>query len=558
MRNVDMTITQKLIFILVFVTGLVLTATAQEKSKSRSLDDIDLMSTEKTSAASVQMPPAGVALESPVNPETYFVGPSDVIAVNIWMSPPVNYPLTVTPEGTLIIPTVGELKVTGMTLAKAKELIIREARKKYLSVDISATLVRPRPLVVSVSGTVLNPGLFTLSAVDRVNKAVDEANKPTRLQTSDDQGWMRILMSTRNIALRHRDGTTDRVDIPKYLATHEERWNPFLREGDVVIVPSRDRYKNVIGVYGQVNSPGRFEFVPGDRILDALQLAQGLTPLAIPEHAIFSRLNEDGTVMENHAINLNDVIAGKGENTELRSGDRIVVQGSSDLREDYNVDVKGEVKYPATYPITRNRTKLSEIIREAGGFTDYASLRTATIIRRSIKQEDVYDEQIMSARGGIATADSAGFTLETELRMKHETVTVDFEKLFQQGDSTQDILLQPEDQIIVPSRTQSIYVFGQVSSPGHIPYIAGKDPDYYVKKAGDFTDRANKGGLKVIKAKTKQWVSPGDTKVEEGDYIWIPTEPDRPFGYYMNIASQAAAVVSVILGIAVVIVQVSK
>ncbi len=544
---------------IVLCTGSLLQAVvAQDRPRTRTIDDFDYQTPEKAQTAAPLPQQAGIALESTVNPDNYYVGPSDVIAVNIWMSPPVNYPLTVTPEGTLIIPTVGELKVADLTLTKAKELIVRETRKKYISAEISATLIRPRPIVVSVTGVVMNPGLQTLNAVDRANKAIDEANRPTKLQSQESLVLLQRTMSTRNIVLKHRDGMTDRVDIPKFFATHEDRWNPYLREGDVIIVPSRDQYKNVIAVYGEVNSPGRFEFVPGDRILDAVQLAHGLKPLAIPDQVIFSRLNEDGTVLENRTISLTGIMAGQGENTELRSGDRIVVQGRSDLREDYNVDVKGEVKYPATYPITRNRTKLSEIIREAGGFTEYASLRTATLIRQSTKPEDMPEEQLMSMRGGVATADSAGFALETELRLKRETVNVDFEKLFLQGDSTQDMILQREDQIVVPSKTQSIYVFGQVTSPGHVPYVAGKDAEYYVKKAGDFTDRANQGGLKVIKAKTKQWVPPGDTKVEEGDYIWVPTEPDRPFGYYMNIASQAATVLSVIIGVGVLIVQVTK
>jgi len=41
---------------------------------------------ERTPAAVTQ--PSGVAFESTVDPERYFVGPSDVFSVNVWMSPP--------------------------------------------------------------------------------------------------------------------------------------------------------------------------------------------------------------------------------------------------------------------------------------------------------------------------------------------------------------------------------------------------------------------------------------------------------------------------------------
>src|ERR1041384_6939839 len=48
--------------------------------------------------------------------------------------------------------------------------------------------------------------------------------------------------------------------------------------------------------------------------------------------------------------------------------------------------------------------------------------------------------------------------------------------------------------------------FGQVVIPGHIVYVRGRDPKYYIEKAGGYTSRANSGSLKVIKAKTKQWL----------------------------------------------------
>ena len=70
----------------------------------------------------IQAPVTNVpALEGPVDPEKYYVGPSDILSVNIWISPPLNFSLTVTPEGTLIIPTVGEVRVTDLTLREAKK-----------------------------------------------------------------------------------------------------------------------------------------------------------------------------------------------------------------------------------------------------------------------------------------------------------------------------------------------------------------------------------------------------------------------------------------------------
>ncbi len=541
---------------LFFIVISVVVLSAQEKSTTIRTGNMDDLLQEKSAISVVQ--PQGVALESAIDGELYYVGPSDVFSVNIWISPPINFTLTVTPEGTLIIPTVGEVRVTDMLLSKAKVKVIDEIHKKYLTTEITVTLTKPRPIIVAVAGNVLNEGLYTLTSIDRANRAIEEANKPTRLQTQYELTLLFRTMSTRNIIIKHRDGAQDRVDLAKFLATKEDKWNPYLREGDVIVVPRKNPLKNVIGIYGEVNSPGRYEFVDGDCFLDAVKIGMGFTRLAITDNLEFSRLNNEGTVLTTRIININDILAGKISDFPLEPGDRIVVKARKELREDYRVTVGGEVLFPGTYPITKNRTKLTDIIHAAGGFTEFALLKSAELNRRSVEPTEVEKERLMSYRGGVSQEDSSDYYLETEVRLRKEIVNVDFEKLFLAGDSAQDVILQSEDIVIVPSVKKTIYVFGQVVSPGHIPFISGEDVFYYVGKAGGFTERARDGDMKIIKGKTKQWLDPDETDIEDGDYVWVPKDPDRPFAYYMTIASQAASVLSVIIGIAVVIVQVTN
>lgn len=541
-----------LLIIFFYAAGI----TAQEKSTSIRTGNLDDLLQEKSAMSVAQ--PQGVALESAIDGESYYVGPSDVFSVNIWMSPPLNFILTVTPEGTLIIPTVGEVRVTDMLLGRAKEKIIGEIRKKYITTEITATLTRPRPIIVTVTGNVLNEGLYTLTSIDRANKAIEEANKPNRLQSQEELKQLFMTMSTRNIIIKHRNGNQDRVDLAKFLATKEDKWNPYLREGDVIVVPRKNPLKNVIGIYGEVNSPGRYEFVDGDTFLDVVRIGMGFTRLAIIDSLEFSRLNNDGTELTTSNININDVLAGKISDFPLEPGDRVVVKARKELREDYRVTIEGEVLFPGTYPITKNNTRLTDIIRTAGGFTEFALLKSAELNRRSVEPNEVQKERLMSYRGGVSPEDSSDYYLETEVRLRKEIVNVDFGKLFLSGDSTQDVLLQSEDIIIVPSVKKTVYVFGQVVSPGHIPFVSGEGAEYYVLKAGGFTDRAREGDMKVIKSKTKQWLDPGETEIEDGDYVWVPKDPDRPFAYYMTIASQAASVLSVIIGIAVIVIQVTN
>lgn len=544
---------------LALLSGLVV-ATGAAQTKRTTQTDMELFSDkEKLSGITPSLTaPRGPALESTISPENYFVGPSDGFSVNIWTSPPLAFQLVVTPEGSLIVPTVGEIRVADMTLAAAKKKVLDEINKRYIRGGASVTLVTPRPILVTVRGLVLTEGTFAMAAYNRANRAVDEANKLNPMYSAEYLESLLKRMSTRRITVRHKDGTQTRVDVPKFLATKDDRWNPYLREGDVIVVPQNDFGKNVIGVYGAVNAPGRYEYAEGDSVKDALRIAYGFGPKAEVDSIEFSRQNLDGEIITRKIINGRAIMAGTEPDFPLQPGDRLLVRGGIDRRGDYRVAVNGEVVYPGTYPITRNSTHLADVIRAAGGFTESASLTSADVQRQSVAPSDMEMERLESLRGGVAPDDSSYYYLETNLRIRKEVVNADFVKLFAQGDSSQNILLQDEDIVNVPPRKKTIYVFGQVVSPGHVPFTPGQDVWYYVNKAGGLTERSRRGDLKVVKAKTKQWLTPDETTVEEGDYVWVPKDPEHPFGYYLGVVAQSAVVVSAAVSIVLLIIQVNK
>jgi protein involved in polysaccharide export with SLBB domain len=543
-----------IIFITVILTLPSHSQITKEKGTLDVLDDLDMRSRQ----AQLLEQPSKVALEGTIDADKYYVGPSDKIAINIWIGPPVSFNLTVTPEGTLIIPTVGEVKVSDITLAEVKKIVLTAVKKKYIANDVSITLIEPRPIIVTVSGNVLNSALYTLSSIDRADRAIQAANKLEQRQTYDELNDILRNMSTRNIVLKRRDGTMHRVDIPKFLATKEDIYNPYLREGDIVIVPRKNPVKNVFAVYGEVNLPGRFEYVEGDSISDALEIAQGCTRLANLDSIEFSRLDAEAKTLQTTILSYSEILKRNSHNLPLEPGDRIVIKQKLELREDFRVYIDGEVKYPGTFPITKNRSKLSEVIEQAGAFTEYASLKSAEVYRRSVSPRDIEIDRIMSMRGSISPDDSASYLLETELRLQKEIINVDFEKLFLQNDQTQDVVLNDGDYIVIPSTKKTIYVFGQIISPGHIPYTKNQTVNYYISKCGGFTEAARKGDVKIIKGKTKQWLDPDETKIEEGDYIWVPKKPERSFAYYTNVLSQTASILSVITGMAFIIIQLTK
>ena len=538
---------------------LILTQVAhgqQDRTGFDLFDETDSKTT-KTQNPSKVIQQRGVALESTVDPEKYYVGPSDVFSVNIWISPPVSFSLIVSPEGTLIVPTVGEIAISDMTIAEARKKVIAEIKKKYISGNATITLIIPRSIVVTVTGNVLFPGAIVLTSTDRVEKAIQEANK-FELARREDVAAVQRAMSTRNVTLKRKDGTIHRLDLKKYYVTKEDSLNPYLREGDNIFVPWAILRKNFVAIYGEVNLPGQYEYVSGDSITDIVKLAYGFTRFAIGDSVDLSRLDASAKILSTRIVNVTKMLNGSAPNVPIEPGDRIVVRSKPELREDYRVIINGEILYPGTYPITKDQTRLSHLIRVAGGFTEYADLQRAELNRGSIPAQEVALERLLSFRGSVSTEDSAYYITETELRLRKEIVNIDFNLLFSSKDSSVDIILQSGDYIYIPSAKKTIYVFGQVVSPGLVTYSEGKGTNYYFRLAGGLTDEARSGDIKVIKAKTKQWLSENETKIEEGDYIWVPKKITRPFIYYSTVASHVASILTAIVGVAIVAATLSR
>ncbi|MCX6135042.1 MAG: SLBB domain-containing protein [Ignavibacteriales bacterium] len=518
----------------------------------------------------------GIPMEGPIDPTQYVVGPFDIFALTFWGVPPMEYTIAVTPEGTLLIPTVGEVRVADATLAVAKKRVAEAVEKKYLRGAVSMTLVRPRSLIVTLRGAVSRPGQYIASAIERVEKIILQAASnvstpnttfsipaltPSGLPVfQDDYRVPRISAkseldeqtSVRNIRLIRRSGDTLRVDIPKYYATLDNRYNPFLVDGDLIVVPSKTLSTNFVSVHGAVNSPGRYEFVQGDSLVGILQIAQGTLETA-DRHSVTiyrsDRVTEKGTEL---IVDLDAVLNKTAPDLALQRGDRVLVPHQADRRRDFYVTVAGEVNSPGDYPITRQGTKLSQIIKGAGGLSNRAFPSGSVLWRKDEKYTipDVAQLEYLTFLRAhqFDLVDSTYFFLD--LKVGRQPVVVNFKQLLLENDTTCDVTLRHGDFLYIASNERSVLVQGQVSNPGYLAFVPGADYKYYIKKAGDYQQYADEGEVRIIKEGTTSWFKPGDTTIEPGDRVWVPKEVKRNFWAYFGIVRD---VVSVVISVATLI-----
>jgi len=504
-------------------------------------------------------------LDGYIDPDEYVVGPMDLITVDVVSEIPISGNVIISPEGKVSIPMVGSVDVSGLTLTEAKDRIHQTIQQKYIAAEISISLLSPRSFTVHVSGLVKRPGNHPVSAVHRASNAVFLAGiydgEELDIRGGSPAVSSKFYSSLRNIELHRANGETIEVDLFRYMVMGDNTYNPRLHDGDVIVVPPEDVESNSVSIYGGVRLPGRYEYREGDDLNLILKFAQGFTKNAVKDSIQVARFTEDGSDIEYLAVHGETILA--GENVfPLKRNDRIFVRKKQGVRREHTVHVHGEVTYNGSFSITRENTKLSEVIGWAGGFTENAALSEAIVLRKNPQNGDrmtevtAIDPNRLRRLSPMDPDETARFN--AEMQVLQNTVAVDFNNLFRNNDPSADITLRDGDVIIVPSKLNTVFVFGQVVNPGHVTYMDGMDIDYYIARSGGTSEVSRDRKIMVIKAGTREWVNPGETTLEPGDAIFVPRRPDRRFSYYYSIVRDALQISTAAATIYLLILQISR
>ncbi|NKB68030.1 MAG: hypothetical protein GKR89_13295 [Candidatus Latescibacteria bacterium] len=501
-----------------------------------------------------------ISQDREVDPDTYIVGPGDVFILYIWGELDIPYELVVDPEGHVHIPTIGLHYISQKTLAEAKQDLIAAAGAKYPGARITVTLSSLRFFTVFLTGAVQSKGSIIVHPVTRVSDLIERAGLVGLYETpsSDNQRSRRRRQSEpkkpageRTIKLIHRDASVDTVDLAMFLATGDVRYNPYVRMGDIL---HADFQQAEIFAYGAVFSEGPWEHRADDTVGSLLILAGGLQPQALLEESEIWRSRADGLSPEviplaNYAPSGRPVTLEDVRDIPLEAQDMLFIRSVPNWKETPTVSLYGAVKFSGRYRIVEGRTNLSEIILRAGGFTEKAALAKSRLIRskyRAVKDPELIRLQELSKVSGLADMNPEDRAyLKTKGRQDRGRVaidfqrligdvelteenTVDFQRLFEEGDQNQDIALEGGDVIFIPERLGTVSLSGQLTNPGLIDFKPGLTVEYYLEQAGGFGFNANKDGARLIQARTGQRI-PLDRKagVLEGDEIWVPENEYR-------------------------------
>ena len=409
------------------------------------------------------------------------------------------------------------------------------------------------PISVTIGGKFIVNGSFPASMTERVDQFVTRIYnlaKENSLSIAQDLATVNEInknleeeYAIRGLLLKNVNGEERKIDLAKFRVNGDFINNPYLKNDDVIIFPAVDLERNFIRIIGAVNNPGKFMFVEGDKLSDAIELAQGLNKSYDNiNKIIIYRLNFGGSEQDS-------IIIGINEDVPLMRGDRIVVAAEENKRQDYKVNVIGEVLHPGFIPITNNKTTIKDVIQMAGGFTSQADLYRSEIIRGANAFESlIFTEQSeklqMARMSTLIENDSLYFQIDEKLRFLRGNGLVDFTKLSNDEFDDGKFIVQNYDVIYIPAKINLVYVYGQVNKAGYINYSPDKNYDYYLNKAGGIGETAL--DIYIIKGQSRSWVSAEDypnTPIEPGDYIWVSKQTPRTFWYHVEQAARITAII---------------
>ncbi|MBC7886179.1 MAG: SLBB domain-containing protein [Saprospiraceae bacterium] len=265
--------------------------------------------------------------------------------------------------------------------------------------------------------------------------------------------------------------------------------NVNLEPNDRLVVYSKNNYtdESFIRVAGAVRIPGEFLYNPTLKLKDLLLLAGGLKREASLDRIDIYRLQfEDDKSTRVLAANLkideNFNVKNGGDDFALQPFDQIYVRLAPEFELQRNINVNGEVKYPGTYALMGDNTKLATIIRDAGGTTDEAFLKGATLIR---------------------SKENVGY------------IIIDLEKALKNTQSYENIILQEGDEINIPKINNIVTITGATKAfelyPDKVlaqnkiqtPYIKGKSAKFYIDEYAGGLSKDASSNISVIDASGK-------------------------------------------------------
>lgn len=380
------------------------------------------------------------------------------------------------------------------------------------SVSVDSILDRYSNMV-EIKGAVFRPGMYQVGGeINSVRSLLEHADG-LREEAFTARAVMHRMKKDRTLEVVPVDveGILDGkvADVP-------------LQPNDVLFIPTKQEMmeEQTITIHGEVNYPGIYKYASNETLEDFVLQAGGLKNSASTVKVDVARrvmnpkaLTNDSISAYTYSFALKDGFVIDGTpGFHLMPFDEVYVRKSPGFSKQQNVVVDGEVMFSGTYTLQRKNTRLSDVIKAAGGVNDRGYAAGATLVRKINESErkrleaarkmalEQYEQ--VAAEEAAKTGQKIDMTNSERLKKFQiedtYSVGIELDKAIANPGGDEDIVLREGDRIVVPQYTGTVKINGEVMYPNTVGFVKGKKASYYIDQAGGFGSKAKRRQTYII------------------------------------------------------------
>ncbi|WP_444921196.1 SLBB domain-containing protein [Microbulbifer sp. CnH-101-G] len=417
------------------------------------------------------------------NPD-YRITIGDQINLQLWGAYSFSATLLVDPKGNIFVPEVGPVHVAGIKNGELNDFVLRHVKRVFKNnVQAYANLEASQPVKVFVTGYVNNPGLYNGFSSDSILYYLDSADG------IDPQSGSFV-----DIKVMRNGELIQRINLYNFIV---EGVMPALqlRSGDVIVVGAR---KGSVSVEGAVQQAAQMEFIGPYTQLGEMLLVSKPDP-----QANFARITQvvDG-VQEAIYLSLNEAMT-----TQLYPGAHVELVRDNDVHS-ISIQVSGELDGPATYVLPYGST-LEDLLDKLR-FRENADRNSIQLYRESVAEKqsaalnrslDALQMEVLTRQPNTdmeknAQKDNA-LMIQKFIKQARE-VSPRGQVVIANNPNATEMILEDGDQLVVPLKSSTVSVVGEVIFPTSLVYNKKLTLDDYIELAGGFANNANRDELVIL------------------------------------------------------------
>lgn len=252
----------------------------------------------------------------------YLLGPGDILSVNIYKLPSLNSKITVLPDGYINLPRIDSIRIEGLNLEEAKNIIENKYKKILKNPLIYVDLLKARPISINIIGQVQRPGIYSISTNENnqisntdggESISIKNTGWPTLINGIQKAGGLKPNANIKDIKLRRVNRKTNKVyeksiNLWNLLQDGSLPINYRIFDGDTIFIKKVNNSSNeiklisesnlapsniTVTVIGEVNNPGKQNISSNSPVKLAILSSGGFTKNANTSIVNLLRLNED-------------------------------------------------------------------------------------------------------------------------------------------------------------------------------------------------------------------------------------------------------------------------